>query len=1073
MKGKKRKCLSFLLCVSLILGMIPMTEKTVKAATELITSVEVMLARPFNTAKPCSKEDVLIFGANDRYVVGSLTWYEGTYNSYQQTRDLSVFNGSFMSGMAYTAVLNLNSKSGYEFSCDEEGKPDISEDNIAVNCDNVTLDKASSGSQNLRLYLNYGSKANILDDTKGNCFKFTWEEATGTLTLLPWNDSGIIVDYEDIFAGNSKIKKVVMEEGVTSIGDDVFEYCNNINTVSIPSTLEKWGRMSEATIQKYSVADDNATYQVREDNSLYSKDGKVLIDCASNDDATSYEVPEGVEKIGSFAFDGGNSLIQLTLQGENLVLEDYALFHPYIEFIEIKEGVKSLGKNSSVGGVIMNEIDLPSTVIDIGNFFKGLPTIQKINVAEENSIYKDVDGVVIRKQDGALVCYPGGKTDASYRTPEGVYSIDKEAFYAHDYLKELEVGYQVQSVVEQALSNMKVLEKITFYNTECSIDSGMLFYCSQVNQICGKEDSTAKTYATNKGISFKAITCGATFKPLVPATDEMDGTKAHYVCVNCNSKYTDAAGSTKVTDEDLCIPKVASVAFSQNEYDYTTEYAKKAWGSYVVVKDAKGNQLVYGKDYSVKQIGENLFGVCKAKVTGKGNYNFEKEASCTVHPSSTLRFPADVNELNHGSDTVDLCGDDKTYTVTGDERIMCYASIIALSSIDKVVDIIDIGEEIIALDLDKDGSADLKLTLGDTSFCEGGSSISVTVLPTCSINENKTFTLSETSQKYLKTTALMPYYEEITFTFVDPCAGGHSYGTEWSSDETTHWQECTVCGKIDVQPHTPGAPATATTPQTCTVCGRELAPALGESAPTPEPPISTPPAATVPPTVIDPEETVPPVTSATPTATPGASVVPTATPGASAAPTVTPGASAAPTATPGTTATPGIVGPTVAPTAPSNENNTDKILTVGTKVVDKASKAQYKVTSSDAGAPTVEFVCPESGAGKTISIPATVKKDGVTYKVTSIAKNAFRNNKKLTKVTIGKNIETIGKCAFYGCKKLKQITIKTTLLTDKKVGSKAFKGIHKKAVFKVPKSKRKTYKSMLKKKGISKSVKIK
>ncbi|MDD5993626.1 MAG: leucine-rich repeat domain-containing protein, partial [Clostridiales bacterium] len=404
MKGKKRKCLSFLLCVSLILGMIPMTEKTVKAATELITSVEVMLARPFNTAKPCSKEDVLIFGANDRYVVGSLTWYEGTYNSYQQTRDLSVFNGSFMSGMAYTAVLNLHSKSGYEFSCDDSGIPDISEDNIAVNCNNVTLDKASSGSQNLRLYLNYGSKANILDDTKGNCFQFTWEEATGTLTLLPWNDSGIIVDYEDIFAGNSKIKKVVMEEGVTSIGDDAFAYCNNINTVSIPSTLEKWGRMSEATIQKYSVADDNRLYQVREDNSLYSKDGKVLIDCASNDDATSYEVPEGVEKIGGFAFDGGNSLVKLTLQGENLVLEDYALFHPYIEFIEIKEGVKSLGKNSSVGGVIINEIDLPSTVIDIGNFFKGLPTIQKINVAEENSIYKDVDGVVIRKQDGALVC---------------------------------------------------------------------------------------------------------------------------------------------------------------------------------------------------------------------------------------------------------------------------------------------------------------------------------------------------------------------------------------------------------------------------------------------------------------------------------------------------------------------------------------------------------------------------------------------------------------------------------------------------------------------------------------------
>ena len=1018
MKQVTRKCLSYLLVAVLIVGMMPVTEKTVKAATELITGIEVMLARPFNTAKPCSKEDVRICGANDRYEVSSLTWYEGTYTSFEQTKTLSAYKGTFYSGMAYTAVLNLYSNTGYEFSCDEEGKPDISEDNIDVNCNNVTLDTASSGKTNLRLYLNYSAAANILDDAKGNSIKFTWAEDTGTLTLLPWNDSGIIVDYEDIFAGNSKIKKVVIDEGVTSIGDDVFAYCSNINTVSIPSTLEKWGRMSEATIQKYTVADDNATYQVREDHSLYSKDGKVLIDCAGNDNATTYEVPDGVEKIGGFAFDGGNSLVKLTLQGENLVLEDYALFHPYIESIEIKEGVKSLGKHSSVDGVIMNEIDLPSTVIDIGNFFKGLPTIQKINVAEENSIYKDVDGVVIRKQEGALVCYPGGKTDESYRTPEGVYSIDKEAFYAHDYLKELEVGYQVQSVVEQALSNMKVLEKITFYNTECSIDSGMLFYCSQVNQICGKEDSTAKIYATNKGISFKAITCGAIFKPLVPATDEMDGTKAHYVCVNCNSKYTEAAGNTKVTDEDLCIPKVASVAFSQNEYDYTTEYAQKAWGSYVVVKDAKGNQLVYGKDYSVKQIGENLFGVCKAKVTGKGNYTFEKEASCTVHPSSTLRFPTDVNELNHGSDTVDLCGDDKTCVINGDERVMSYASIEALVMVDHRIAPGSSDEEM-TLDLDKDGSADLVMEMEDGGLCEGGAPIKFQVLPTCSITENKTFTLSETAQNYLKTTVLVPYYETITFRFVGPCAAGHSYGDTWKSDATGHWRQCTECEeKETVQPHVAGAPATATTPQRCKVCGYVMAPALGSS--TPAPGSSTP--------------------------TPGSS---TPTPGSS---TPTSGSSQS--------------------VAGQNSSN-DKAVSVGMKLQDSGSKATYKVTGASAGKYTVEYVKPVSKTVKTATVPNTIKAGGITYKVTSIDPNAFKNNKKLTKVTIGKYITAIGTKAFYGCKKLKSITIKTTKLTSAKVGSKAFKGTHKKAVLKVPKSKLKSYKKFLGKKGVAKTAKIK
>ena len=47
----------------------------------------------------------------------------------------------------------------------------------------------------------------------------------------------------------------------------------------------------------------------------------------------------------------------------------------------------------------------------------------------------------------------------------------------------------------------------------------------------------------------------------------------------------------------------------------------------------------------------------------------------------------------------------------------------------------------------------------------------------------------------------------------------HNYKTEWSTDETNHWHECSVCGdKKDVAAHIPGAEATETTPQTCTVC---------------------------------------------------------------------------------------------------------------------------------------------------------------------------------------------------------------------------------------------------------------
>ncbi len=56
----------------------------------------------------------------------------------------------------------------------------------------------------------------------------------------------------------------------------------------------------------------------------------------------------------------------------------------------------------------------------------------------------------------------------------------------------------------------------------------------------------------------------------------------------------------------------------------------------------------------------------------------------------------------------------------------------------------------------------------------------------------------------------------------------HAYEEKWTSDEANHWHVCTGCGlKTDETAHEPGAEATATTAQTCTICGYEITPALG------------------------------------------------------------------------------------------------------------------------------------------------------------------------------------------------------------------------------------------------------
>lgn len=108
----------------------------------------------------------------------------------------------------------------------------------------------------------------------------------------------------------------------------------------------------------------------------------------------------------------------------------------------------------------------------------------------------------------------------------------------------------------------------------------------------------------------------------------------------------------------------------------------------------------------------------------------------------------------------------------------------------------------------------------------------------------------------------------------------------------------------------------------------------------------------------------------------------------------------------------------------------------------------------------------------------------VNYKVTSTKSNTVTvigiQQKSKSAITIPKNVKIgsryyqiteIGTKAFYGCKNLKNITIQTTNL--KNVGAKAFFGIYKKAVIKVPASKKTTYKKLLEKKGQGSGVKIK
>lgn len=200
----------------------------------------------------------------------------------------------------------------------------------------------------------------------------------------------------------------------------------------------------------------------------------------------------------------------------------------------------------------------------------------------------------------------------------------------------------------------------------------------------------------------------------------------------------------------------------------------------------------------------------------------------------------------------------------------------------------------------------------------------------------------------------------------------------------------------------------------------------------------------------------------------------------------------------------------VLPVIPGNYSKLPKPM--GTVFMDAGGKAYYKVTEADySGNSKVEYVEPCDGSSYFVTIPYSIRVDGVDYYVTSVAPGAFKNMDDLIKINmmyitkIGKRafqgctslrtvkcpdvtyiedyafkdckrlkkiseffrIKKIGKGAFYNCKELKDITIYSKKVS--KIGSKAFYHMNKNVEFSLEK---KSYVKKCKKAAAPKTAKF-
>ena len=199
------------------------------------------------------------------------------------------------------------------------------------------------------------------------------------------------------------LTQVTLPDSLVSIGENAFSGCD-LTSVTLPKSLVSLGGISASA--EINVSPENSNY-ASYGGCLYNKDKTEILKCPSG--KTEVTFPEGLQRIGAYAFSGCKDLTGVTLP----------------------EGLVSIGESAfSDCGRGQDSITIPSSVTDIAaGAFNGF-SLSEITVAPENSEYASVDGCLYNKGKTKLLACPSNNRESEDMKsfPEELTEIGAYAF---------------------------------------------------------------------------------------------------------------------------------------------------------------------------------------------------------------------------------------------------------------------------------------------------------------------------------------------------------------------------------------------------------------------------------------------------------------------------------------------------------------------------------------------------------------------------------------------------------------------------------------------------------------------
>ena len=350
--------------------------------------------------------------------------------------------------------------------------------------------------QNIRLEISASAEdASAVTWTKTESDGLTWtlyEDGTlnisGTGEMRGYNAYSI----KSPACDNSNIKNVVIEDGITSIGNNAFYGCSLTN-IRIPGSV--------TSIGKYALDYCMSLTSVTIPGSVSSIGEYAFSDCRNLTDAT---ILDGVTSIENRAFWGCSSLTSVTIPNSVTNIGESAFWNcNKLTSVTIPDGVTSIEDHVFSSCYSLTSITIPNSVTSIGNYvFDGCGSLTSITI------------------------------------PDGVISIGNFAFSGCNELTSITIPDSVTSIGDSAFEECRILTSISIPDSVTSIGSSVFndcFFLKTISLSCkstlkrsdfeGKSKFVSYTPHTLKKVEVKAETCTE------------NGNKEYWTCEHCGKYF--------------------------------------------------------------------------------------------------------------------------------------------------------------------------------------------------------------------------------------------------------------------------------------------------------------------------------------------------------------------------------------------------------------------------------------------------------------------------------------------------------------------------------------------------------